>query len=268
VGWINYTLLLKFLFLTGDIIVPVVLDEMRACRIILPLGLLLAFCASLASAPIRTGRAAGRINASPPQGQGNDPFAWPGQTFSFEHLSLEDGLSQSSVRVILQDRRGFLWFGTEDGLNRYDGYTFKVFKPDPEDPYSLSDRWINTLYEDRAGNLWVGTRLGGLNRYDSQTGRFSHFTDEPSEIAVSPSNAASSDPASLSSNKVNAIYEDAHGILWVGTDSGLDWLDPIGGVVTHIRSNPEDSLLSAVIRSNPSLAIRAVIFGLPRWKTA
>lgn len=207
---------------------------MRIHRFFLTFSLLLAFCAGFAPASARTGEAAGRSDASAAPGPG-ERRDWPGQTFRFEHIGLEQGLSQSSVRVILQDRRGFLWFGTEDGLNRYDGYSFKVFKPDRDDPYSISDRWINTLYEDRAGNLWVGTRLGGLNRYDPQTGRFTHFTH------TSPAPAGEADPASLSSNKVNAIYEDERGILWVGTDAGLDWLDPIGRVVTHIRSNPADT---------------------------
>jgi hypothetical protein len=71
----------------------------------------------------------------------------------FDHISIEQGLSQSSARVIFQDSRGFLWFGTEDGLNRYDGYTFKTYKPDPDDPASLSGRWINSIVEDQDGFL-------------------------------------------------------------------------------------------------------------------
>ena len=69
----------------------------------------------------------------------------------FDHISIEQGLSQSSVKVILQDRRGFLWFGTEDGLNRFDGYNFKIFKPDPDAINSLSDRWLTSMVEDRDG---------------------------------------------------------------------------------------------------------------------
>src|SRR5512138_913143 len=63
----------------------------------------------------------------------------------FDHLGIEQGLSQSSVNVIFQDSRGFLWFGTQDGLNRYDGYSFKTYKPDPDVPGSLSDRWITAI---------------------------------------------------------------------------------------------------------------------------
>ena len=76
----------------------------------------------------------------------------------FDHISIEQGLSQSSVWVIFQDSRGFLWFGTEDGLNRYDGYAFKTYKPDPDVPSSLSDRWITSIAEDKDGYLWIATR--------------------------------------------------------------------------------------------------------------
>src|SRR5687767_6440807 len=100
----------------------------------------------------------------------------------FEHISIEQGLSQSSVRVIFQDSRGFLWFGTEDGLNRYDGYTFKTFKPEPSNSNSLSDGWITDIVEDQNGYLWIGTRLGGLNRYDPFNGQFiqyQHLDEQP-----------------------------------------------------------------------------------------
>ena len=79
----------------------------------------------------------------------------------FDHLNIEQGLSQSSIHVIFQDSRGFMWFGTQDGLNRYDGYTFKIYKPDPDAPSSLSDRWITAILEDKEGYLWIGTRQGG-----------------------------------------------------------------------------------------------------------
>ena len=90
----------------------------------------------------------------------------------FRRLSIDEGLSQSAVNCILQDRHGFIWIGTEDGLNRYDGYTFTVYKHDLDDPSSLSDSWIWTLYEDREGTLWIGTRVGGLNRFHPETATF------------------------------------------------------------------------------------------------
>src|SRR4030042_4667514 len=82
------------------------------------------------------------------------------------NLSLQDGLSQSSVNCIFQDHKGFLWIGTQDGLNRYDGHRFTIYKPEPGNPRGLSDSHILSIYEDRANNLWIGTYGGGLNRFD------------------------------------------------------------------------------------------------------
>ena len=192
------------------------------------LGLLLALLVSLAPASARTGSAARASLAPPPPEPESTPAAWPGQALRFEHIGIENGLSQSTFTVILQDRNGFLWFGTEDGLDRYDGYTFTVFKPDAKNASGISDRWIQALYEDHNGNIWVGTRLGGLNRFDPRTGSFEKFQSD------------SANPAGLSSNKVNAVYEDAQGIIWVGTEAGLDWLDPATGIVTHVRGDPAD----------------------------
>ena len=92
----------------------------------------------------------------------------------FDHLGTADGLSSSTVRAILQDHLGYLWIGTQDGLNKYDGRTFQVYRHDPDDPGSLRDHFIESLYEDRAGNLWVGTQSGWLERYDRAGDRFIH----------------------------------------------------------------------------------------------
>ncbi len=97
---------------------------------------------------------------------------YPGQSLRFENISLEEGLSQSTIFAMVQDQQGFLWFATEDGLNRYDGYDFTVYKHDPEDPSSLSDNWILCLLVDKSGTLWIGTREGGLERYDSEFDQF------------------------------------------------------------------------------------------------
>src|SRR5215207_208694 len=141
----------------------------------------------------------------------------------FDHISIEHGLSQSSVQVIFQDRRGFLWFGTQDGLNRYDGYNFKIYKPDPDASNSLSDRWIPSIVEDRDGYLWIGTRLGGLNRYDPRTEQFAHFTHDDTN------------PLSISDNLVNVLYIDAAENLWMGTPSGLDQFDQENSNFQHQR---------------------------------
>jgi ligand-binding sensor domain-containing protein/signal transduction histidine kinase len=140
----------------------------------------------------------------------------------FDSLGIEQGLSQSSGRVIFQDHQGFLWIGTEDGLNRYDGYDFTIFKRDPGNPNSISDGWINDIVEDRDGFLWVGTRLGGLNRYDPRTGTFAHFQH------------SEGNPASLADNHVTALLIDHENQLWVGTLSGLDLFDEQTESFRHI----------------------------------
>lgn len=143
----------------------------------------------------------------------------------FDHISIEQGLSQSSVKVIFQDHRGFLWFGTEDGLNRYDGYSFKIYKPDPDAINSLSDRWITSIVEDRDGYLWIATRLG-LNRYDPHTETFIHFLHDDLN------------PASLIDNHINILYLDKNDNLWIGTTSGLDLFDRGTGTFKHYVYSP------------------------------
>ncbi len=152
----------------------------------------------------------------------------PWSTIRFNSLNVEDGLSQSTVRAIIQDRQGFLWIGTEDGLNRYDGFNFKTYRPDPDDPASLTDRYILDLYEDSEGYLWVATRQGGLNKYDPRTDKFSTFRHIPD------------DSTSLSSDTVRSILEDNSGRLWVGTIAGLDCLDKKTGNIDHYRYLPDD----------------------------
>jgi len=95
--------------------------------------------------------------------------------FRFTHLTTEDGLSQSTINDILQDSRGFLWFGTDDGLNRYDGYTFEVYKNIPGDQTSISSNIITGLIEDFESNIWIATNGGGLNKFDRRTERFERY---------------------------------------------------------------------------------------------
>ena len=117
----------------------------------------------------------------------------------FERISLEQGLSQSVVNTILQDSMGFMWFGTQDGLNRYDGYDFKVYKNDPDNPGSISNNYVTAIYEDQSGALWVGTSGGGLNQFDRESEQFLRFVGN------------SDDKNSISSNFGNTIYEDSRG---------------------------------------------------------
>ena len=144
----------------------------------------------------------------------------------FDHISIEQGLSQSSVRVIFQDSIGFLWFGTEDGLNRYDGYSFKTFKPDPDTLNSLSDRWITSIVEDKEGYLWIATSQGGLNRYDPRTEQFTIFRHEKDN------------PSSLSDDHINVLYLDNNDNLWVGTDQGLDLYNRESNAFTSYTYDP------------------------------
>jgi signal transduction histidine kinase/ligand-binding sensor domain-containing protein len=154
-------------------------------------------------------------------------FSWSAH-LGFEHIAVEQGLSQSTIYSILQDSRGYLWFGTWDGLNKYDGRTFKVYRNDPEDPDSLSDNIVWTLYEDSSGTLWVGTD-GGLNKFDPETDRFIRYQYDPD------------DPQSLSHNIVGCVFEDSSGDLWIGTwGGGLNRLDRQTGKFSRYRHNPDD----------------------------
>jgi len=144
------------------------------------------------------------------------------QTIRFERISGQDGLSQNTILSILQDRRGFMWFGTEGGLNKYDGYHFTVYKHG-DDPTTLSDDYVSAIHEDPDGSLWVGTR-SGLDRLDRATGTFEHYRHDPD------------DPTSLGGTWVVVIYEDNQGTLWIGTeDGGLDRLDRDTGTFVHHR---------------------------------
>ena len=102
----------------------------------------------------------------------------------FTHISLEQGLSQSVVTAMAQDRTGFLWLGTQDGLNRYDGYTFRVFRNEPGNATSLGNNYITALAVDGAGDLWIGTNGGGLDRFDPGTETFTHFRHDPNDTAA------------------------------------------------------------------------------------
>jgi ligand-binding sensor domain-containing protein/signal transduction histidine kinase len=210
--------------------------QFRRIFSILLLALFVNSCGTPAS-PVKTGETASDALPAPQTGEvttgvskADAPYS---QNIRFEHLSLEEGLSQSMVTSILQDRTGFLWIGTQDGLDRYDGYNFTVYKPDSTDPASLSDRWITALAEDDEGYLWVGTRLGGLNRYNPLTGEFKRFPygDELSEDG-------------MSGTQITALYVDKTGI-WIGTVNGLNLLNPETNVVTNYRSSESATTLSS-----------------------
>lgn len=154
------------------------------------------------------------------------------QNLKFQHIGTGDGLSHSNVISILRDSRGFMWFGTRDGLNRYDGYSFKVYRNDPQDPHSISGNTILSMKEDANGYIWIATWGGGLNRFDRWSETFERFTHVPA------------DPASIGSNLLNTLLFDQAGKLWIGTeDAGLDLFDPVSKKFQHITDAPQTKAL-------------------------
>ncbi|MEZ4884518.1 MAG: two-component regulator propeller domain-containing protein [Chitinophagales bacterium] len=116
------------------------------------------------------------------------------------------------TKDIIQDREGFIWVGTSNGLNRFDGKNFRIFKQESNNPQSISDSYVNCLFEDSKGTLWVGTVKGGLCRYRND-GIFDIFKHNPNI------------PTTISNNHIRCIYEDSKGMLWIGTQNGLNKFD-------------------------------------------
>jgi signal transduction histidine kinase/ligand-binding sensor domain-containing protein len=145
----------------------------------------------------------------------------PPPSLRFERISTQDGLSNSIVTCILQDINGYMWFGTQDGLNQYDGYEFKVFRHDPDDPESLEDDFIESIFEDRDGTLWVGTQDGWLEKFDAEKQTFTHY-----DLGA----------------RVLAIFEDSSSRFWIGTlEPGLVLFDRDSGTPSMIWDEREVS---------------------------
>jgi ligand-binding sensor domain-containing protein/serine phosphatase RsbU (regulator of sigma subunit) len=136
------------------------------------------------------------------------------QEYKFSHITADQGLSMGVVNCMLRDSRGFMWFGTQDGLNKYDGYRIVVYKHNPLDSNSLSNNAISTLYENKNGELLIGTIGGGFDAYNLSTGRFTHYL------------GSQNSKNNLSNNNVKAILEDREGALWLGTSDGLNTYNP------------------------------------------
>jgi signal transduction histidine kinase/ligand-binding sensor domain-containing protein len=262
---------------------------------VLPLGALLAILLLAIACGEARGPSSPGPESNPPAAAGTDTSvaAEPGEStqaeepllvqrglesnIKFERISREEGLSQGTILCILQDSLGFMWFCTEDGLNRYDGYDFTVYRHDPDDPDSLGPGEIWSVYEDQEGMLWIWKYLGSLDRYDRNTGRFTHYDLLD---AADPQGASGDfvwalyedaggtlwagtyrsglhqydreedrfvqyrhdpdDPHSLSSDRIYAIYEDGDGVLWIGTREGLNRFDRETGRFTHYRHDPDD----------------------------
>ncbi len=156
----------------------------------------------------------------------------------FERITGTSGLSLSTIRAIVQDETGFLWFGTDDGLNRYDGYAFKIYKRQPHDSNSMSHNMIWCLWVDRNGILWIGTEMG-LNSLDPKKERFQRYLSEAGQAN------------SLSHNSVRAVCEDPNGDIWIGTNNGLNRLNPKTGLFKRFYTSTADktSLSDSRIRS-------------------
>jgi len=150
------------------------------------------------------------------------PFLVMGQNQSskFKHLTLENGLSQSSITCILKDSRGFMWFGTEDGLNKYDGSTFTIYRYMPDNKESLSSSYINTIIEKEDGFLWIGTK-NGLNYFNPNNEKFTRYLHDIN------------DDKSLSNNVINTLYISNDKHLLIGTSNGLNLFDQNFGFLKY-----------------------------------
>ncbi len=205
--------------------------------------------------------------------------ATPTRSLRFEHLGVEQGLVQESVLNVLQDRQGFMWFGSQAGLSRFDGYRLTLFKNVPSDPFSLADNYVSASFEDAQGRLWFGTK-GGLTRFDRERQQFiavpigappgasrqvTAITSDggkglwlatndglkhldPDSGSIDTLHHIAGDAASLSDERVTALARDAQGALWVGTVNGLNRLAPGARQFQHLPNGaPDDARASAVL---------------------
>lgn len=148
----------------------------------------------------------------------------------FERLTIDQGLSQTTINSIIQDSQGLLWLATQDGLNVFNGYDFIVYRRQSLDSSSISNNHIQTLLEARNGVIWIGTMGGGINRFDKSRNKFERLLHHPD------------DPGSLSANRVWSLYEDKEGTIWAGTiGGGLDRWDSAAKKFIHYRHDPKDS---------------------------
>lgn len=160
-----------------------------------------------------------------------------GDFIRFENLSVNEGLSQSTGREILQDSRGFIWIATQDGLNKYDGRNFHIYNNIPGKPGSLSDNFILSICEDTSGFLWIGTNGAGINRFNPQSQTFTHFRHQAGQ------------DNSLSHDVVNDVYQDRQGRLWIGTQNGLNLFQPENETFIRYLADPQEperSLISCI----------------------
>ena len=151
-------------------------------------------------------------------------FCWSQNVSDFKQITTDQGLSQSDVNAIFQDQKGFMWFGTHDGLNKYDGYNFKVYKPSNSQKNAISSNLVWKITDDSSGNLWIGTTGGGLNHFDVKSEVFTSFRHSPQ------------DPTTISSDYISALYRDSSNRLWIVTTKGVNYIEldnPLDEVIFH-----------------------------------
>ena len=209
-------------------------------------------------------------------------------------------LSNASINTVLQDSTGFIWFGTDNGLYRFDGHNYKVYRNIPDNPKSLANNYVGCLYLDSKGNFWIGTE-NGLDSFDFYTETFSHYQKKeknPNSLSdnevldicgdndgnlwvgtyygglnrlnISTGQFTSflhvvGNPASLSSNTVNAIRLDSRGILWVGTEDGLNRFNPEKGTFTHYLHEPDINLPERENKINVLYEDRSQVLWAGTW---
>jgi signal transduction histidine kinase/ligand-binding sensor domain-containing protein/DNA-binding response OmpR family regulator/HPt (histidine-containing phosphotransfer) domain-containing protein len=158
-----------------------------------------------------------------------DPPAPAVRPLYFEHLTMRDGLSMSTINSILQDSQGYVWLATEAGLNRYDGYSVRQFHRERGNDHGLASDYIWSMGEDSHGDLWLATDGGGVARWERRTETFQQFRHDPKRAE------------SLASDSVRALLIDPKGRIWAGTKNlGLDVIDPGTGAVRHFRHRDSD----------------------------
>ncbi|GAA4233916.1 two-component regulator propeller domain-containing protein [Postechiella marina] len=159
----------------------------------------------------------------------------------FERITTNNGLSQSDIMCIIQDNDGFMWFGTHDGLNKYDGYKFKVFNPNPNNPTSITSNLIYAIEKDINGNFWIGTTGDGLLFFDRSTEKFTSYKHDANNTK------------SLNSNHISSLYRDKENRLWIATGVGLNILDlnqpPSSYQFTRFNAIQEPFVINKDVRS-------------------
>ena len=149
-------------------------------------------------------------------------------SIKFEHLSIEEGLSQSTINSVIQDSYGLMWFCSIDGLNKYDGYKITIYHHQPDNAYSIAGNSINVIFEDQEGLLWIGTQNRGLSIYNRIKDKFYSVSYVRSKT-ISPAIA-----------NIRAIYEDKNYNMWIGTAGGLFYLNRKTKMVMEFSNNPSN----------------------------